>query len=88
MKKCTALTITEPSRRSGPKLSGRTSSSLNCPIRHLGTEEGYKIYIRIQEHLLKSGVEIRFMTMVKDIIIENGRAVGVITDKGESFYAG
>ena len=28
------------------------------------------------------------MTMVKDIIIENGRAVGVITDKGESFYAG
>ena len=25
---------------------------IECPIRHLGTEEGYKIYTRLQEHLL------------------------------------
>ena len=43
---------------------------IECPIRHLGTEEGYKIYTRLQEHLLASGVEIKFMTMVQDIIIE------------------
>ena len=28
---------------------------IECPIRHLGTEEGYKIYTRLQEHLLASG---------------------------------
>ena len=60
---------------------------IECPIRHLGTEEGYKIYTRIQEHLLAAGVTIRFMTMVKDIVMEDGRAVGVITDKGETYYA-
>ena len=26
---------------------------VECPIRHLGTEEGYKIYMRLQEHLLE-----------------------------------
>ena len=47
---------------------------IECPIRHLGTEEGYKIYTRLQNHLLASGVEIQFMTMVQDIIIEDGAA--------------
>ena len=28
---------------------------IECPIRHLGTEEGYKIYSRLQEHLLEMG---------------------------------
>ncbi len=60
---------------------------IECPIRHLGTEEGYKIYTRLQEHLLQSGVDIRFMTMVQDILVEDGRAVGVITDQGEEFRA-
>ena len=60
---------------------------IECPIRHLGTEEGYKIYSRLQEHLLEAGVEIRFDTMVKDLIIEDGRAVGVLTEKGEEFRA-
>ena len=27
---------------------------IECPIRHLGTEEGYKIYSRLQEHLLEA----------------------------------
>lgn len=60
---------------------------IECPIRHLGTEEGYKIYTRLQNHLLASGVEIQFMTMVQDIIIEDGSAKGVVTDKGDTFYA-
>ncbi len=50
---------------------------INCPIRHLGTEEGYKIYCALQTHLLDKGVEILFNTMVDDILIENERAVGV-----------
>lgn len=60
---------------------------IECPIRHLGTEEGYKIYTKLQEHLLAQGVEIKFMTMVKDIIIEDNIAKGIITDKGETIYA-
>lgn len=59
---------------------------IECPIRHLGTEEGYKIYTRIQEHLLAAGVTIQFMTMVKNILIEDGRAIGVITDRGDTLY--
>ena len=43
---------------------------IECPIRHLGTEEGYKIYTRLQEHLLSQGITMEFNTMVKDIIIE------------------
>ncbi len=51
---------------------------IECPIRHLGTEEGYKIYAKLQKHLLSSGVEILFDTMVEDIIIEDGAVTGVI----------
>ncbi len=60
---------------------------IECPIRHLGTEEGYKIYTRLQEHLLAQGVEMKFNTMVKDIIIEDNEAKGIITDKDEICYA-
>ena len=60
---------------------------IECPIRHLGTEEGYKIYTRLQEHLLGLGVQMVFITMVKDILIEDGCARAVVTDKGETYRA-
>lgn len=60
---------------------------IECPIRHLGTEEGYKIYAKLQEHLLQCGVEMKFHTMVQDILIEDGQAQGVVTDTDESFQA-
>ncbi len=60
---------------------------VECPIRHLGTEEGYKIYEKLQHHLQEKGAELIFQTMVEEILVENGRAVGVRTDKGESYYA-
>ncbi|MDO4961244.1 MAG: NAD(P)/FAD-dependent oxidoreductase [Eubacteriales bacterium] len=60
---------------------------VECPIRHLGTEEGYKIYSRIQEYLKEKGVEMLFGTMVNDIIIEDGTARAVVTDKGDTYYA-
>lgn len=60
---------------------------IECPIRHLGTEEGYKIYTRLQQHLLEVGVEILFKTMVTDILIEGGRAKGVVTDGGHTYRA-
>ena len=60
---------------------------IECPIRHLGTEEGYKIYSRLQEHLLEEGVEMEFHTMVKDILVEDGAVTGIVTDKDEAYYA-
>lgn len=60
---------------------------VECPIRHLGTEEGYKIYSKLQKHLEALGAVLQFQTMVEQILVEDGRAVGVVTDKGESFYA-
>lgn len=60
---------------------------IECPIRHLGTEEGYKIYNRLQDYLLEQGVEMEFNTMVTDIIIEDDQAKAVTTDKGETYYA-
>ncbi len=60
---------------------------IECPIRHLGTEEGYKIYTRLQEHLLASGVVMMFNTMVQDILIEDQKARGITTTKGDTFYA-
>ncbi len=60
---------------------------IECPIRHLGTEEGYKIYARLQKHLEENNVAIMFQTRVEEIMIENNRALGVITDRGDSIYA-
>lgn len=60
---------------------------VECPIRHLGTEEGYKIYAKLQQHLLDEGCKIMFNTMVDRILVEDGIAVGVETDKGEKLYA-
>ncbi len=59
---------------------------VECPIRHLGTEEGYKIYFRLQKHLEEQGAELHFQTMVTDIIVEDGVAKGVRTDKGDVWY--
>lgn len=69
------------------KAIGANLKLIECPIRHLGTEEGYKIYTRLQEHLLAQGIHMEFNTMVKDIIIEGNEARGIVTDKGETYYA-
>lgn len=58
---------------------------IECPIRHLGTEEGYKIYTRLQEHLLEQGIHMIFNTMVENILIEDGKALGVVTEKGDVY---
>lgn len=60
---------------------------VECPIRHLGTEEGYKIYSRLEQHLQDKGVTMKFNTMVDELIIEDGVCVGIKTDKGEEFRA-
>ena len=68
------------------KAIGANLKLIECPIRHLGTEEGYKIYSRIQQYLLDQGVEIIFNTMVKNLIINDNQIEGIVTDKDE-YYA-
>ncbi|MFT9495616.1 NAD(P)/FAD-dependent oxidoreductase [Anaerosolibacter sp.] len=51
---------------------------VDCPIRHLGTEKAQEIYLKIQNDLLASGLEIQFDTMVKDLLIEEGVVKGVL----------
>ena len=59
---------------------------IECPIRHLGTEEGYKIYGRLQKHLEENGCTILFNTMVEDIIIEDNCVKGVVV-AGNTYYS-
>ena len=65
---------------------GANLKLVECPIRHLGTEEGYKIYAKLQKHLMDEGAELIFNTMVEEILVEDGKAVGVRTDKGDVYY--
>lgn len=51
---------------------------VDCPIRHLGTEMAQEIYLKIQNHLLDLGVEIRFDTVAKNLIIDNNNIEGVL----------
>ena len=69
------------------KAIGANLKLIECPIRHLGTEEGYKIYTRLQHHLEKQGVQMIFNTMVHNILIEGDTSKGVVTDHGYTFYA-
>ena len=65
---------------------GANLKLVECPIRHLETEEGYKIYAKLQKHLMDEGAELIFNTMVEEILVEDGKAVGVRTDKGDVYY--
>ncbi|MFT8352862.1 NAD(P)/FAD-dependent oxidoreductase [Clostridium saccharoperbutylacetonicum] len=51
---------------------------VDCPIRHLGTEKAQEIYLKIQNHLLEHGIEIKFDTKVKNLLIEDSKITGVL----------
>jgi uncharacterized FAD-dependent dehydrogenase len=51
---------------------------VDCPIRHMGTERAHDIYLGIEKYLVDHGVEIRFQTECKNLIIEDGVCKGVI----------
>ncbi len=51
---------------------------VDCPIRHLGTEKAQEIYGKIENYLIDNGVEIRFNTLAKDIIIDDNNIKGLV----------
>jgi uncharacterized FAD-dependent dehydrogenase len=49
-----------------------------CPVRHLGTELSFELLKRMYDHLMmNTRTEFLELTTVKEIIVENGTAVGV-----------
>ena len=51
---------------------------IDIPIRHLGTEKAHELYKKLEDYLEENGVELKFKTIVEDLIIEDGVAKGVI----------
>ncbi len=54
---------------------------VDCPIRHLGTENAQKLYYDIEQHLLNNGVEILFGYHYTDIILAEACCKGVVIEK-------
>ena len=56
---------------------------VDCPIRHLGTEKAQDIYYAIEQHLLQNGVDIRFGCECVNLVLKDGRCLGVtLREKG------
>jgi len=50
---------------------------------HLGTDKLVKIVKAIREFLVDRGVEVRFQSRVKSLVIEDGQTVGVLLSDGQ-----
>ena len=50
---------------------------IDIPIRHLGTEKAHELYKELEKYLEDNKIELRFETIVEDLIIEDGIAKGV-----------
>ena len=59
---------------------------VDCPIRHLGTEKAHRLYGDIEAYLIEKGVDIRFGVSCSNLILNEGRCLGVYLEnaKGES----
>lgn len=60
---------------------------VDCPIRHLGTEEAHKVYYQIQQYLLDAGVNVLSGVEVVDLIIKDNTCVGVKTKAGNEIIS-
>jgi hypothetical protein len=58
---------------------------VDCPIRHLGTENARQIYQKLQQHLLDAGVEMLFHSLATDLIVKDQTCHGAMisTPQGE-----
>ena len=74
---------TEAIRRIRTKAIQSNLKLIDCPVRHMGTEVGREIYTHIEDRIRElPNVEMRFRDPVRDLIVEDGAAVGVETDSG------
>jgi len=54
---------------------------------HLGTDKLVRIIKHIRARLLELGVDVLFHTRVDDLVVKDGRVVGLITNTGEQLEA-
>jgi uncharacterized FAD-dependent dehydrogenase len=55
-------------------------------VKHLGTDHCFNILRKMEQYLLEK-IDIVFMQKVEKILVENGKAVGVTLENGETFEA-
>ena len=55
---------------------------VDCPIRHLGTEKAQDIYFRIEQELLRQGVELWLGWECRDLLLSDGVCRGVLVSDG------
>lgn len=49
---------------------------VDCPIRHLGTENAHALYLSVQRRLAEQGVELMFSHTCEDLLFEGDTCVG------------
>lgn len=56
---------------------------VDCPIRHLGTEKAQSLYLALEKYLQSKDVEILFGHECTDLILKDGRCLGVQVEHKE-----
>lgn len=56
---------------------------VDCPIRHLGTEKAQSLYLAIEKHLQKNGVEILFGYECTNLVLSGASCLGVVISNGK-----
>lgn len=83
-------TITDPTTAAVASIERRAAAAglklLKARVRHLGTEENLKILRHIHQTLAPK-LDMRFKTMVEDLLIEKNEVVGVRLENGEELFA-
>ena len=64
------LELSKKSKKEGVNL-------ISIPIRHLGTEKSHELYKKIEDFIEENGINLLFETVVKDLIVEEGKIKGV-----------
>lgn len=59
---------------------------VDCPIRHLGTEKAQEIYLAIERHLQNNGVTILFRHECRNLLIKDGKCVGILVSDGRQDF--
>lgn len=60
---------------------------ISVPIRHLGTEKAHELYKAMQDSLIAMGVDLLMNTMVSDLLVQDGRVCGVVTENPRNLEA-
>lgn len=53
---------------------------VDCPLRHLGTEKARDLYALIERHLVDAGVDLRFSTVCRQVLIDDDECAGILVD--------